>query len=140
MNEPTVRVSARCDDCQRVYRVPKADRTYTCKGCGGTVHVVEGSEEPHDPVPSGTVTCYECEAINPGGLEYCAECGSSLDFTPPKPGNHAAAKLRQEASDALKSATKWINGVMILYRIGAVAYAIATLFAILATFLDLPTP
>ena len=30
-------VHARCEDCNKGYRVPDPDRTYTCKHCGGTV-------------------------------------------------------------------------------------------------------
>lgn len=30
-----------CESCGKDYRVPRADRTYTCKACGGTVSVPE---------------------------------------------------------------------------------------------------
>lgn len=35
------RARATCTDCGKTYRVPDADRTYTCKECGGEVRVAE---------------------------------------------------------------------------------------------------
>ncbi|HIF23894.1 MAG TPA: hypothetical protein EYQ27_18770 [Gemmatimonadetes bacterium] len=46
---------ASCEECGKKYRVPSAERTYTCKACGGTVSVAE--EEPAAPkksAPAGT--------------------------------------------------------------------------------------
>jgi DNA-directed RNA polymerase subunit RPC12/RpoP len=41
---------ASCEECGKKYRVPSAERTYTCKACGGTVSVAE--EEPAAPKKS----------------------------------------------------------------------------------------
>ncbi|MCP3919376.1 MAG: hypothetical protein GY711_27885 [bacterium] len=46
--------------------------------------------------------------------------------------SEAAAMLRQDAGGALKEAYRWMAGVTWFYRLGALAYALVTLFAILA--------
>lgn len=127
-----VHLHAHCDDCNKGFRVSNPDRTYTCNACGGVVRPdVESAHSAESPI-EGTVTCTECEAINPGGTHYCAECGATLEFSEAVEGSEAAAKLRHEASEALKSAYKTINAVTLMYRGGAIAYAIATFFAVLS--------
>jgi hypothetical protein len=48
MNEQLVPISARCEDCEKLYRVPRADYTYTCKACGGSVHAEEETSHPDE--------------------------------------------------------------------------------------------
>lgn len=41
-------IQGTCEDCGKVYKVPSADRTYSCKACGGTVSVYDEEEEDFD--------------------------------------------------------------------------------------------
>lgn len=132
MTTQGLHVSAHCEDCGKQYRVANPDRTYACKACGGTVRAEAGAEPHADPVIEGTVTCTECDAVNPGGTHYCAECGTTLAVSTSVRGSNAAARLRQEAADAFKGANRTIGAVTVMYRFGALAYAIATVFAIMA--------
>jgi len=92
----------------------------------------EGSGESGGGFIEGTVTCFECRAINPGGTQFCAECGTSLEYTLPQKGSGAAARLRREAEGALKRAHRWMAAVTLMYRLGAGAYALATMLAVAA--------
>ena len=99
---PIEPVHARCEGCDKGYRVPDPDRTYTCKQCGGTVRA---GSPPEDP----------------GGAANAADELESLQLT-----------TRQEAARELKREYKWIVAVTWLYRLGAAAYAGVTLVAVLA--------
>ena len=46
MIQETVRAPARCEGCGKSYRVPDADRTYSCKACGGRVRAIVVNSEP----------------------------------------------------------------------------------------------
>lgn len=134
MTHPDVHLSARCQDCGKSHRVPAAERTYTCKACGGEVHAstVPAAAESPAPVLEGSVECEECQAINPGGTEYCVECGTTLPPSRPHPGSDAARRIRHEAQTALKRASLGFNVVTWTYHFGALAFAVATLFAVMA--------
>ena len=119
------RSQSRCSDCGRSFSVPDPQRSYPCPSCGGQVSA------PSE-IPVGTVVCDGCQAIFPGGTEYCAECGTSLELTRAAPGSDAAARLRREALQALDRASRTIGMVTIGYRLGAAAYAVATCFAVMA--------
>lgn len=45
LSEKSPKVRARCEACDKRYRVPSADRTYVCQVCGGTVSVPEAEHE-----------------------------------------------------------------------------------------------
>ena len=136
MSESSVSVRARCESCDAIYRVPTAERTYTCRSCNGTVRAVaedqNGDPEPDAGVRTGSVACPECDVIQPGGLQFCSECGTSLPESKARPGSEAARRLREEATDALKRASRGFQIVTWTYQTGAVAYALATLFAVRA--------
>lgn len=132
MSETSAHVHARCEECNHAFRIPHADRTYKCKTCGGVVRAVDEPADASSVLIEGTVTCTECNAVNPGGLHFCNECGASLEPSDPLPGSDAHIRLRKQAAGALKRAHAWINGLAIMYRIGAVAYIVATVFAVLA--------
>ncbi|MCB9915049.1 MAG: zinc ribbon domain-containing protein [Planctomycetes bacterium] len=82
--------------------------------------------------PKGMVTCPECAALNPGGLQFCNECGTVLPESHARPGSEAAARLRHEAGKDLDAAQRTLDRITLAYRLGAVAYGVATLLAILA--------
>lgn len=82
------------------------------------------SSEEGELVIEGTVTCGACQLVQPAGTIACAECGAELA--------DADEAWRSEANRELVQAYGWIAAVAWLYRLGALAYAIATLFAILA--------
>ncbi len=88
MTQASGQVLARCESCDKTYRVLERGRTYSCKACGGTVRPLDEGE--------------------------------------------AASAVRRDASEALKSAYRTIGAVTWLYRLGALAYAVATLLAVLA--------
>jgi hypothetical protein len=81
---------------------------------------------------AGTVVCKKCDAINAGGAHLCGECGAVLEKSRPMHEHGEREARRKEAADALRHAYKWINAVTWLYWLGAVAYALATLFAFMA--------
>ena len=60
----------------------------------------------------------------------CKACGGEIRVV--EEPTQEAKQQRQEASDSLKRAYKGIAGITWLYRLGALAYAIATLFAIVS--------
>jgi hypothetical protein len=67
----------------------------------------------------------------------CQSCGGTVVATDEaeatSPADEpSASTLAKEAAQSLRAAYKWINGVTWLYRLGALAYAIATLAAIVA--------
>lgn len=76
--------------------------------------------------------CAHCGAMNRDSSHHCAECGEVLSQTLVVPTDEEAIELRKQAQGALKSAYKWITGVMSLYRIGAPIYGLVTFAAIFA--------
>ena len=93
--ETALTARGRCEGCRRIYRLPRPDRAYTCKACGGAVHVVEGE--------------------------------------PPAERTHEeTARLRHETQRTMKRAHEMIDFVRWSYRLGALAYGVATIFAVLA--------
>ena len=124
----TDRAQALCEGCGRRYRVPDPSRSYKCKACGGTVRVPAVSAEPDEL--EGTIACPKCRAINVHDAHFCAECGGVLG--PSKPPHHgeAAMEARREANDALRRGYAWIGAITWLYRLGVLAYALVTVFAI----------
>lgn len=125
-------VRARCESCHRAYRVSRADRLYRCKACGGTVRAV-AEEEAGDSALAGTLTCESCHAVNLHDARFCAECGAVLTGSgePPHLGEEGL-RARHEANLALKRGHVGIVAVAWLYRLGSLAYAVVTLFAVLA--------
>jgi len=125
MTEQT-RASARCQECNALYHVPEADGTYRCKACGGEVRAAGARES----AIGSTVTCPDCKAINANGAHFCAECGVVLAHSRRVSDGEEATRLRQEAASTLRRAYRWIDGVTWLYRVGALAYAVAAAFAV----------
>tara|TARA_R110002096_G_scaffold217928_4_gene406022 strand:+ start:901 stop:2373 length:1473 start_codon:yes stop_codon:yes gene_type:complete len=135
MSELQTAVRAQCEACDATYLVPTAEREYTCKACKGTVRAIApkgGEAAAEAPALAGTVTCPGCQMINPGGLHFCAECGVSLPESPPGTDSEAGRRLRKEAADALKRATRGFQIVTWTYHVGALAYGIAMLMAVKA--------
>lgn len=72
---------------------------------------------------------------HPERTHVCQQCGGQV--LPLSDGTQeveeaSATTLAKEAAQSLRSAYKWINGVTWLYRLGALAYALATLAAVIA--------
>ena len=135
MSETQTAVRAQCEQCAATYHVPSTERTYKCKACDGTVRATaqnDGTASTDPPVLAGTLTCPACEVINLGGLHYCSECGMSLPESPPGTESKAGRRLRQEAADALKRVTRGFQIVTWTYHGGAIAYAVATVLAVIA--------
>lgn len=61
-------LKAHCPDCDRTFRVPHADRTWNCKGCGGALDLLE----PEAP------RCPECDAEVEVEAAFCEACGFAL--------------------------------------------------------------
>lgn len=132
-SQPAPRL-VRCEDCDEQFAVTEEQEVHRCEQCESSTRV-----DNTDELVCGSVTCTECEAINPGGTSYCAECGATLAASMAKPGSHAAKRLRQESAQALKSGYRGLSAVTLMYRLGAFAYAVATLLAVLALGrLDVP--
>jgi len=102
MTRQIARSRARCDNCEKVYLILDLDRTYACKACDGTVRAIDVTDSGQGEASDGE--------------------GHPED----------AASLRHQANDALTRAYVWIGSVTWLYRLGALAYAVATAFAVLA--------
>jgi hypothetical protein len=75
------------------------------------------------PDPDRTYTCKACG----GTVRAAGDPGAA-----PAPPRRAAAQLPPEALESLKQAFRTINLVTVVYRLGAVAYAIAALFAVVS--------
>jgi len=73
------------------------------------------------------VTCSECQAMNPEGLTHCVECAAPL-LAPEE--HEALLQERIEANAALRRGYRKLAGVTWLYRLGALAYALVTVAAI----------
>ncbi len=134
MIDESVRRLARCKGCGKAYRVPAHGGPFRCRGCSGAVEVIN-EHASERPLIEGTLTCTQCHAIQPGHESSCVECGTALthpaDSAGAAPAEDSFAR-RHEANDALKRAYSWIGGVTWSYRLGALAYAVATLLAVLA--------
>lgn len=85
-----------------------------------------------DLVVDNMTACAQCGAMNRDSSHHCVECGEVLSQTLVVPTDEEAVELRKQAQGALKSAYKWIGGVMSLYRIAAPIYGLVTFAAIFA--------
>lgn len=88
-----------------------------CEACGHSYRV---------PSAGRTYDCKACDGTVRAVEGEVAETEPILGLEP------TTAEARFEANEALKGAYKRITAVTWLYRLGALAYAIATLFAVLA--------
>jgi hypothetical protein len=129
MSNETERAPARCEGCGKGYRVPGTKRTYTCKACGGTVRATQRETAPD--LLAGRVTCSGCQAVNPVGSHFCAECGAGIGAAAASRSDRSL-KARRQASSQLNRAFKRIKAIRWLYRLGAVGYALTTVVTILA--------
>jgi len=120
MEQATPFARAKCEPCNRVFRIPSADRVYHCKGCGGALRRLEDAPHQAQP-PASMVTCSECQAMNPEGLTHCVECAAPL-LAPEE--HEALLQERIEANAALRRGYRKLAGVTWLYRLGALAYAL----------------
>ncbi len=127
MNTTPARAVARCEDCSKIYRVPDPNRSYGCKTCGGLVRALE-VEEPE----AEQVLCNDCQTLNPLETASCFECGADLADATVVEDEEEAADLLEEAKDAFRRAHRWTRWIAGTYHGGALAYAVATLFAVLA--------
>ena len=132
MDQPSTRSVARCEDCSKTYRVPSADRAYSCKACGGIVRVIEVKASSADRDSTGIVLCNDCQTLNPRKAETCFECDADLEGATVVEDEEEAADLLDETKRAFRRANRWGSGIAWTYHGGALAYAIATLFAVLA--------
>ena len=131
MIQSTLRTVAHCEDCSRGYFVPDPERTYGCKACGGLVRV--GSIPPERASrPRGMVMCCDCQFLNPLDAEVCAECQAPLEGAEEVESEEEAVDLLHEAKQAFRRANPWGRGIAMTFHLGALAYGIATLFAVLA--------
>ena len=122
---------ARCERCSKTYRIANPDRAYTCRACGGAVRA------PHDedPVASsaeGRLICNDCQTLNPLEAEACVECEASLHDALEVEDAEEAADLLEQAKTAFRRGDRWSKGISWTYHLGALAYAIAALFAVVA--------
>ena len=127
----TEHIHAVCEDCNKGYRVPIAGRIYTCKSCGGSIQVAAQAHVPQ-AVLERFPTCSRCHAVSIRGAEVCDECGADLATSPAAIKSEPDLVAQREVTSALKHGYKWIAGVTLLYRMGAIAYGVVTLFAVLA--------
>ena len=132
MSQLSARPVARCEDCSKTFRVPSPDRAYSCKACGGIVRVIEvkGSAEAHET--EGLVLCNDCQTLNPRASETCAECDADLADATVVEDEEEAADLLEETKGVFRRASRWGSAIAWTYHGGALAYAVATLFAVLA--------
>ncbi len=124
-------LSARCEDCDRAYRVADPDRVYQCKVCGGPVRASDDQPVERDPEES-TIDCEFCGAQLPLDAYDCASCGTLLGHVPGQADHQDLDRTRREVTTELRSAYRGIGAVTWIYRFGALAYTVATLFAIAA--------
>lgn len=132
MSTSTSRVVARCRECGRRLAVAPERELPSCPACSGDLELDASVSLTASRDLPGTSTCSECAAINPPGLHYCVECGATLDVDDSVVASEAALRLRREAGSTLKRAYRWIALIRLGYRLGGVAYAVATLFAVIA--------
>lgn len=132
MTELIERTIGRCENCGKGYRVPDPERTYTCKSCGGTVRARSPEPEAGRGHLEGATTCPTCQAINHRGVRFCVECGGVLGVPPPVERSEAAVTARHEVTNELKRGYRRLDAITWLYRVGALAYAVTTLLAVLA--------
>lgn len=119
-------IRGRCDDCDRTYKgLPSADRTYTCKQCGGVVRAIEEGTEPSESASAGVggapnaLRCPTCDARLPSSAKYCDACGahvgadddSSASTRRKAPAEREKVLIAKRAYGAMKTvrAIYWIN-------------------------------
>lgn len=139
MIEDRVAGTARCADCGKTYRVPNRARAYRCKACGGSVRAEHGEpaaeelgqlRQAREDVDAQVVSCPGCLALNSREARTCIACDEPLDAL--EEDREAIAARRREVNDELRRAHQWIGAVTWAYRLGALAYVVATFFAIVA--------
>jgi hypothetical protein len=150
---------AKCPDCQKTYRVPRADRAYRCKACGGTLKVegaveagveagVEAKVEPAAPPPAAQRkptarpeqpsdawadqrACPKCKALQVQNEPYCAECGAALDAKA-NARSHAERVERREASEDIARSAKLLRIFRALLLISCALHLIGVAVAAIA--------
>ncbi len=91
---------------------------------------VQGSAEEHGA--GGLVLCNDCQTLNSRAAESCVECDADLADATVVEDEDAAADLLEEAKGVFRRASRWGSAIAWTYHGGALAYAVATLFAVLA--------
>jgi hypothetical protein len=132
MTERTEQARARCESCNKAYRVPDAARTYSCKACGGVIRAETDGDGEGEHHLSGAVTCPECHAVNHHGAHFCDECGSVLQPSKPRHKGEDAMRARLDATRELKRGYGWLAAVTYLFRGGTAAYGAITVVAVVA--------
>ena len=132
MKSTTAATIARCEDCSKTYRVPSADRAYACRACGGIVRTLATKGPAPEHAPGPLVLCNECQTLHPLGTPSCSECEAELAHATVVENEEQAADLLEATKQTFRRASRWNRGIAWTYQVGAVAYAIATLFAVLA--------
>ncbi len=132
MSEKAVPSVARCKACSKTYRIPDPQRAYVCKACGGPVRAIEVKGPAADLDREGLVLCNDCQTLNPVEAEACFECGADLEGALVVEDEGEAADVLHEAKSAFRRAHRWSRWIAVTYHAGALAYAVATLFAVFA--------
>ncbi|MFT7540541.1 MAG: hypothetical protein ACI9K5_001503, partial [Gammaproteobacteria bacterium] len=126
MEESTI--TGTCGSCRKSFKVPRPDRKYRCKSCGGVVSVQSQATSAPRRMASTGVKCDDCGATNSESARFCAECGESLDIGAPHSSKERKRRAKGEASVELKRARKVIRVVRLSFGFNIVLYALYLLF------------
>ncbi|MGK0217329.1 MAG: RNase P subunit RPR2 [Planctomycetota bacterium] len=129
---------ATCSDCDKRFRVPHANKAWSCKVCDGVL--VLGDEEPakessesKDLAPG---ECSECGARNGRAANFCDDCGAALSAGS-EGANEQTAKRekreKQEAAGEMRKANKMIGAMKLWLKVCLGFEALGLLFRLFAT-------
>lgn len=116
---------ARCDGCGKVWRVPRDDRAFTCKECGGEVDPRRDRDAA--PAPPKCPACGEQNAV---GAAFCESCGAGMTEEASRARASEAEQQRRIANRDLGRLKKDVRFLRTMYVLGAVATTLLFILAI----------
>ncbi|MEQ8767850.1 MAG: zinc ribbon domain-containing protein [Planctomycetota bacterium] len=124
-------VTGTCQSCGKQFGIPRADRVFRCKNCGGRVAAEVAASKPVDATMSEG-SCPSCGAPSDPSAAFCEECGHSLSGDPagtPAGDPHEQRLLGSE----LRRAFQRVQSVRWVFWFNAVLYALAFVSLLLAS-------